>query len=518
MKAGLRIIIVDKDEKQADTIARQLKQAKMLQSWQRVSNAKEFSLALEQKPDLIIANYFLPNFSAREVLSALENNNAEIPCIVMTNNGDSESAVECLKAGAFDYISNIHLFRLPEAVREALGKPTSTAQQQLRNEQTFAKPLDQLEKLAAFGRLAGGVVHDFNNLLTVINGYCELLSIALKTDDPANAYVEQILKTCDRGATLSKQLLGFSRRMPIKHTVFDLNALVADMATMLQRILRENIELMVHQQPEPVHISADAAEIEQIIVNLAVNARDAMPKGGRLLIETKKMTYKKPMQTPFVDMPPGNYVMLIIHDSGTGMSESVKKKLFTPFFTTKLHGTGLGLATVQNYVRRCNGFIDFQSELHKGTLFKIHFPETTAPIDIEGTNEDVEILPRGSETVLVVEDEPEVRRITLRLLQMQGYHVLDAQHGDDARLMCEKFHKDIDLLITDMMLPDITGPELSARLKKFRPKMKVLYISGYSNAAELQTKAGGENIQKALLQKPFTVDALARKVREILDR
>ncbi len=525
MKSGLHVIIVDKDEKQANTIARQLMQAKLLQTWQRVSSAEEFTSALDQKPDLIIANYHLSSFNAHQVLSLLRDKESQIPCIVMTNNGDSESAVECLKAGAADYISNIHLFRLPAAVREAIKKEPSgeSANAQVGEEPSPAvkqapKPLEQLEKLAAFGRLAGGVLHDFNNLFTIINGYCELLSLSLKPDDPGQSYVEQILKTCGRGASLSKQLLGFNRHMPIKHTIFDLNTLVAEMAEMLQRILRENIELMVHRPPEPLYIKADAAEIEQIIVNLVVNARDAMPHGGKLLIELKKALLKKSLEIPGINYAHGEYILLTIHDSGVGMSEEVQKRIFTPFFTTKANGTGLGLATVKHYVQRNKGTIQFQSEPNKGTIFRIYFPPSAAPLAQTSTPEMLDILPRGSETIILVEDDQEVRRIIIRLLQMQGYHVLDAQNADEAWLLCKKFPYPIHMLITDMMLPDLTGPELSARLKKVRPHMKVLYISGYGNAAEVMEKMNVQNMQDVLLEKPFTIDTLARRIREILDK
>lgn len=376
--------------------------------------------------------------------------------------------------------------------------------------------LRQAQKMEAVGRLAGGIAHDFNNLLTVIKGYSELLLEEFPEGLPLRGEVEEIKRAADRAATLTKQLLAFSRQQVLAPKVLDLNSVVGNMDKLLRRLLGADIMLVTSLDPSIGRVKADPGQVEQVIMNLAVNARDAMPHGGKLTIETAGIELDEAYTREHVGSRPGRYVMLTVADSGTGMSEEVRQRIFEPFFTTKESGkgTGLGLSTVYGIVKQSQGYIWVDSAAGKGSAFKVYLPQLDAPTEVTAIRTVAQSSFRGEETVLLVEDEDGVRALVRQVLHKQGYTVLEARHGGEAILQCERHPGEIHLLLTDVVLEGIGGPELAGRLLKMRPDMKVLFISGYTDDAIIHH--GVETSSTAFLQKPFTTDTLARKIRQVL--
>jgi signal transduction histidine kinase len=375
----------------------------------------------------------------------------------------------------------------------------------------------QAQRMEAVGQLAGGVAHDFNNLLTVILGYCELLLADLDPDDRRQADIAEIQKAGESAAGLTRQLLAFSRKQFIEPTLLDLNVVVAEMRTMLERLIREDVKVRLGLRPDLALVKADRGQIEQIIVNLAVNARDAMPKGGTLTIQTANVELDEHYAATHLAARPGRYVALTLTDTGTGITPEVKAHLFEPFFTTKEpgKGTGLGLATVHGIVTRGGGSVNVYSEVGHGTSFEVYFPRA----DVGEAVVDVPVpvaRPRaGSETVLVVEDSDGLRELAKRMLERRGHKVLVAANADEALRLFEG-NGSIDVLLTDVVMPGASGPELTKQLVGLRPGLKVIYMSGYTEEAIVQHGVLEPGI--AFLHKPFTSETLGRKIREVLDR
>jgi len=376
--------------------------------------------------------------------------------------------------------------------------------------------LVQAQKLESIGRLAGGIAHDFNNLLTVINGYSELLLVRLKNGDPLAASLTEIRKAGERAAALTQQLLAFSRKQVVQPKPLNLNSLISDVRDMLRRLVGEDIELITSLEPSLGQVLADPGQIHQVLMNLAANARDAMPGGGRLTIATANVTFGSGHAAAPAGLKTGPYVKLAVSDSGVGMPEEVRQHIFEPFFTTKGEGegTGLGLATVYGIVRQCHGWIDVRSQPGLGTMFTIHLPCIDAPpaVNVLATP-SFESL-RGSETILLVEDQAEVRALAAEVLEHCGYHVLRAAMGGEALLLAEQHQGPIHLMLTDLVMPRMTGRELAQRLLPLRPNMRVLFMSGYADS--LDPHRGILEPGSDCLSKPFTPDELARKVRSVL--
>jgi two-component system, cell cycle sensor histidine kinase and response regulator CckA len=374
----------------------------------------------------------------------------------------------------------------------------------------------QSQKMEAIGVLAGGIAHDFNNLLSVIKGYAELLSEDLAPDDPRRPDLAQILRAGQHGESLISQLLAFSRKQILQPKILNLNQVVTDLCTMLRRMIGEDIKLETKAQSELGMIHADPVSIQQIIMNLAVNARDAMPQGGKLTIEIANANLDDAYFHSHHGVKPGAYVMMAVSDNGVGMDAETQSRIFEPFFTTKAQGkgTGLGLSTVYGIVKQSNGFIWVYSEPGKGTTFKIYFPSA------EGKNakleDDVALESpfMGSETVLVVEDEFPVRTLASRILHRRGYNVIQASDGDEALRKAQAHTGQIDLLLTDVVMPGMSGTELVAQMETLRPGIKSLYISGYANDAIVDHGILAPDVN--FLQKPFTVESLMRKVHEAI--
>jgi len=376
--------------------------------------------------------------------------------------------------------------------------------------------LVQVQKMEAVGRLAGGIAHDFNNLLTVITSYSDLLLEDLGKDDPKRDDVQQVLKAADGAASLTRQLLAFSRQQVLAPRVVNLNAVVEGLQKILRRVIGEDVELAAALAPDLGAVKADVGQLEQVLMNLTVNARDAMPTGGKLTIETANVEHEPEYALEREAAAVGRFVMLAVTDTGVGMDEATKAKIFEPFFTTKEagKGTGLGLATVYGIVNQSGGFIWVYSEPGNGTSFKIYLPRIDAPVEGVKTAGSVSV-PRGTETVLLVEDAAAVRAVAKQVLERQGYTVLEAPDGDVALHVAQKHRGPIHLLLTDVVMPVLSGRPLAEQLARVRPDMKVLYASGYTDDSVV--RHGILEAGTAYLQKPFTPDSLARKVREVLD-
>jgi two-component system cell cycle sensor histidine kinase/response regulator CckA len=378
--------------------------------------------------------------------------------------------------------------------------------------------LRQSQKMEAVGRLAGGVAHDFNNLLMVIKGHTELLLNNFPAADQAKRKIEQIERAADRASSLTRQLLAFSRMQVLQPRVMNLNDVVEDMGKLLPRLIGEDIELVIRTSHDLGAIRADASQMEQVIMNLAVNARDAMPGGGKLLIETMNTDLDGAYHDVHPIVRQGRYVLLAVSDNGIGMDAETQTRIFEPFFTTKEQGkgTGLGLATVYGVVKQSGGFIWVYSELRRGTSFKIYLPRVDQPFETAGISQAISDSPRGTETILLAEDEEDVREVAREFLESGGYTVLQAKDGAEAIRLVEQHNGNIDLLITDMVMPGMTGNELAVRLREKRPSLRLMYMSGYSEGAALDSALSDSSIR--LLTKPFSRSALLRAVSELLKR
>ncbi len=376
--------------------------------------------------------------------------------------------------------------------------------------------LRQAQKMEAVGRLAGGIAHDFNNILTAITGYVDLLLEDLGATDPRRGDAQEVRKAADRAAALTRQLLAFSRQQVLQPRVLDLNALVTELEKMLHRVLGEDIDFATRLAPALGAVKADPGQIEQVIMNLAVNARDAMPRGGKLTIETGNAEFDEGYARAHFPATPGRYIMLAVTDTGVGMTPDVQAHLFEPFFTTKEkgQGTGLGLAMVYGIVKQSGGFIWVYSEPGHGTAVKIYLPHVA-----EAAQPPAAATPaaakRGTETVLLAEDEAPVRAVARQVLERHGYTVLEAPSGEAALDVARRYSGAIHLLLTDVVMPGMSGHDLAKRLAALRPEVRVVYMSGYTDDAI--TRHGVLEPGLAFVQKPFTPDAIARKVREVLD-
>jgi two-component system, cell cycle sensor histidine kinase and response regulator CckA len=380
----------------------------------------------------------------------------------------------------------------------------------------LAEQLRQSQKMEAIGTLTGGIAHDFNNLLTVISGYTEMLLQRAGPDDPSYDLLRQVHRAGGRAADLTRQMLAFSRKQVLQPVLLDLNVLVAELGKLLRRVIGEDITLTTTLAPDLARVKADPGQMEQILMNLMVNARDAMPQGGSLTVETRNVELDATYAARQPEIQPGRYVLLAVSDTGVGMSEEVKARIFEPFFTTKPvgKGTGLGLSTVYGIVKQSGGQIEVYSEPGHGTAFKVYLPRAAGTTSAAPTGAAVQ-TPRGAETVLLAEDENSVREITRLVLQSQGYTVLDAGDGGKALELCRSHPGPIHLLATDVVMPQMSGRQLAEAVAGLRPGVRILYLSGYADDAVV--RHGVLETGVAFLQKPFTPLTLARKVREVLD-
>jgi PAS domain S-box-containing protein len=626
-----RVLYVEDSARDAALCRRQLEQAGYRPIVDVVASPEEFENALRQQTyDVVLADYNLPDWSGMEALQMLQRDGRDIPFILVTGTVGEETAVECIKQGATDYVLKDRQARLPLAIERALDEkrvreerrqaersrdllaaivqssddaivgadldgrivswnrgaeriygfiadeirgrsvsvlflPHSEELQSVKQAFQRGENLDRHEtkgvredgavidvsvtisriqsdagnfagasmiarditehkrlqqefcvsqKMDAIGRLAAGVAHDFNNLLTVIAGYSTLLLGDMSEDDPGYAGICEIHKAGERAAALTRQLLAFCRKQPLEPKTLNINSIVADMHRMLQPLIGEDIDLVTVLHPALGSTKADPGQIEQVIMNLALNARDAMPNGGKLTLETANVEFDTADAERHISISPGVYVMLAMTDTGIGMTPEIQARIFEPFFTTKGQGegTGLGLATVYGIVKQSGGTILVHSEPGHGTTFKIYLPAVQeAPVTRDSAAQPSPS--GGTETVLVVEDEDAIRRLVCSVLKKAGYTVLEAKNGNEALRIAEGREGGIDLMISDIVMPCMGGAELASRLASSRPGMKVMFISGYTDNAIHQH---GVLPNAVFLEKPFLPKTLARKVREVL--
>jgi signal transduction histidine kinase/DNA-binding NarL/FixJ family response regulator len=383
---------------------------------------------------------------------------------------------------------------------------------------TLELQLRQAQKMEAIGRLAGGIAHDFNNLLMVISGYSEFLLERLGSDPRLRGPAQEISNAGQRATSLTRQLLAFSRKQMLTPKVLDLNEVVAENLKMLTRMIGEDIDLVMVPGPALGAIRADPGQIDQVIMNIAVNARDAMPQGGKLTIETANVALDENFARTHAPLTAGDYIMLAISDNGVGMDYETQLRIFEPFFTTKgSKGTGLGLSTVYGIVKQSGGFIFVDSQPHRGTVLRAYFPRVEGREDAAAAQDSLGLprADRGQETILLVEDETNLRRLARQYLENQGYKILEAEDGAAALQIVDGYHGAIDLLLTDVIMPGMNGRELAARVTNLLPDVRVLYMSGYTENAVGQDGTLDAGIN--LLQKPFSLPALKDRVRELLD-
>ena len=515
MPQKIQILIVEDNPNDAQLLVRELQHSEFDFDWHRVDTEAEYLSRLNPDLKLILSDYEMPQFSGLRALELLKQQPAlEIPFIIVSGTIGEEMAVTAMQQGAADYLLKDRLTRLGSAVRRALHEVEEHIERK-RLEAQFI----EAQKMEVVGQLAGGVAHDFNNVLAVIMGYSDLIVQDLGPGHPLQKYTEEIRLATKRAAGLTQQLLIFSRKQTVQAVVLDLNEVVESMEKMLRRLVDENVEMTVVYGNPIGQIKADSGYVWQVLMNLVVNARDAMPNGGKLAIETSDATLGEDYAETHPDVTPGNYVMLSVRDTGIGMSEEVQARMFEAFYTTKPKGkgTGLGLVTCQTIVRQSGGHIDVSSELGKGTTFKIYFPriEQPAPIATHSLSQTGPVR-RGTETLLVVEDEPSLRHLAEGVLKAQGYNVLTAPNGQDAlRVARENQGPPIALVVTDVVMPRMGGKVMAEWLKTTYPDLKILFTSGYTEDAIAHHGVLDAGVE--FLPKPYSPASLTRKVRELLD-
>ena len=510
----LRVLLVEDSAEDAELMLRALKAGGFDPVHERVETPAALRSALEGSTwDVVLSDYYLPELEAPAALALVRERAPDTPFLVVSGSMGEDTAVAAMKSGAVDYIMKDRLQRLAPAVERAIEDAAVRRERRRLEQQLLAS-----QRLEAVGRLAGGVAHDFNNVLTAVLGSTELLILDTPPGVANREELEIIREAATRAQDLIRQLLAFSSRQALKPVVLDLNHLVKNVGKMLRRLIGENIQFTTEPAADLDAVCADPGQLEQVLVNLAVNARDAMPTGGKLTIETANVEHDPDYAREREAALLRRFVMLAVSDTGIGMDEATKARIFEPFFTTKEpgKGTGLGLATVYGIVQQSGGFIWVYSEPGHGTTFKIYLPQVEAPLEGRAVGAAPGDLPRGTETILLVEDAAAVRAVTRQVLERQGYTVLEAAHGAAALQTAAGHPGPIHLLLTDVVMPVLSGRQLADQLARLRPDAKVLYASGYTDDAVVRHGVLEAGI--SYLQKPFTADSLARKVREVLDR
>jgi signal transduction histidine kinase len=509
----VRILVVDDDPQAPALIDIALADAHFEPLIDVVSTASEGRRRLQKDDhDVYVIDYRLPDGTGLELIQDAKAHGVTRPFILMTGYGSGDIDEAALRAGVADYVEK-HLLgtHLERSIRYALrdwqaGRALLEREEQLR----------QAQKLEAIGRLAGGVAHDFNNLLTAIIGYTDVIVDRLPAGDPTRRDADEIRKAADRAAALTRQLLAFGRKQFLRPEVVDVNETVHGLMPMLPRVIGEHIQTVAKLAPGVRRVMADRGQMEQVLINLVLNARDAMPTGGTITIETSDVELTPDRVTAEgLALTPGAYVMLQVVDTGSGMDSDTRSRAFEPFFTTKPtgKGTGLGLATVYGIVDQSGGAVTIHTAPGHGTALRIYLPGVAAP-PMSRPPEPPPAVTRGTESVLVVEDSDAVRELVIRTLRTHGYTALEARNGEEAiALMSAGAHP--HLLLTDVVMPGLSGPNLAARLLQQNPRLKVLYMSGFSEDAAAAHGAYWGGVP--LLQKPFTATQLAERVRMALD-
>ena len=519
MPGVLRLLMIEDSADDAELALRELKRGGFDVRAERVETAEALASALQAHPwDIVLSDYSLPHLTAPEAIALFKKEDLDIPFVIVSGTVGEDVAVAALKLGAHDYIVKGNLTRLvPTVERELREKEDQRARR--RAEEMLEKTRLQLlhaQKMEAVGRLASGVAHDFNNVLSVILSYAEMLVSGLKDGDPMRTDLGEIVKAGHRAADLTRQLLAFSRQQVLEPRAIDANHLLGEMERTIERLLGAGIEVTLLREPRLGRVWADPGQIERVIVNLVVNAGDAMPEGGKLTIETRNVELDQDYASQHHGVTPGSFVLLCVTDTGVGMDRETQTRVFEPFFTTKApgKGTGLGLSTVFGIVEQSGGHVWVYSEPGVGSAFKVYLPRTDVELVSQSSPPPSQESFDGKETVLLVEDDEPVRSVVCGILRRRGYRVLEAPNAGEALLVCEGHPARIDLLMTDVVLPRMSGRQLAERLCALRPEMRVLFVSGYADEAVLQHGILESGVE--FLQKPLTPDGVARKVREVL--
>ncbi len=520
MQHQLRLLHLEDSQVDADLVATMLRDGGIPCESLRVDTRASFLNALRKGGfDLIFADFSVPAFDGAAALALAHKLCPDVPFIFVSGTLVEEFAIEMMHRGATDYIFKQRLGRLVPSVQRTLRELDERAERKRAEEalRLSEQQFRQAQKMEAVGRLAGGLAHDFNNLLTVIMGHSQVLLGELPAASVERAKIEEMHKAGERAAALIRQLLAFSRKQALEPKVLCLNTVVTNLDSMLSRLIGEDIQLAIRVDPEKGHVKADPGQLEQVIMNLVINARDAMPNGGLLAIETSQVQLTRTPMHHIRPLPPGPYMKLTVTDTGCGMTQNTLSHLFEPFFTTKeeCKGTGLGLSTVFGIVTKSGGAIDVWSQVGHGTTFDIYLPRINPEAGVLSPHVKPAAIGRGNETILVVEDEQSVRDLVREELTKIGYQVVEAMNGIEACLVATQHGGQFDLLLTDIVMPGMNGRELAGRLHLIYPDLKVLFMSGYLD--DVTANAGLEQNQTAFLQKPFTPDVLARSIRELLN-
>ena len=520
MKTPLRLLLLEDDPVDADLIAATLSEAGLDCTTHRVDTRSDFLASLHDGAfDMILADYSIPGFDGMTALSLARELAADVPFLFVSATIGEELAIDAMHQGATDYVLKQRLGRLVPSVQRALRERDDRRERKKAEEALIQseRQFRQAQKMEAVGRLAGGIAHDFNNLLTVIMGYSHVISSELGHEHPLHHKIEETQKAGERAAMLVRQLLAFSRKQPLEPKNLSINNIVTNLESMLQRLIGSDIRLVITLDPSNSQVRADQAQLEQVLMNLVVNARDAMIKGGTLTIETAQIELSESPLYHVEPLPPGPYVKLSVGDTGSGMDRDTQAHIFEPFFTTKEEGkgSGLGLSTVFGIVTQLGGGIDVSSRVGYGTRFDIFFPRVAIDRQTAFSPQVSGETIGGTETILLVEDDSSVRILLRDALRKLGYHVIEAKHGLEACLLASQDLDRLDLLLTDMVMPGMGGRELAQHLITIKPDLRILFMSGFTDDIGILT--GHEQGTSGFLQKPFTPELLARTVRKLLD-
>jgi two-component system, cell cycle sensor histidine kinase and response regulator CckA len=512
MSVPLRVLMIEDSEDDAALLVRELRRGGYDVNHERVDTPAGMSSALnKEKWDLVISDHSMPHFSGAAALKLLRQTESELPFIFVSGTMGEEAAVAALKDGAQDYVMKTNLTRLVPAVQRGLREL-----EERRERKRLERQVQQLQKFEAIGRLAGGIAHDFNNAIGAIMGWADL---ALEEAEPGTRLQERLQKICaqaQRTAGLTSQLLAFARQQVLQPRRIDLNGLIEEGTSLLRKVIGADVEVRLVPAPNLRVTVADPVQIDQVLMNLCLNARDAMPKGGRLIIETQNADFDEEYCRLHTYVRPGSYVLLSVSDTGIGMDAATIERIFEPFFTTKEvgKGTGLGLATVFGIVKQHGGFINVYSELGKGTTFRVYLPSDQGAPD-PAKPESVEQPSKGTETILLAEDHEGLRELAQETLEALGYHVVLATNGTEAVEHFKANPDQIDLAILDVVMPGLSGPDAYSEMSVIRPNLGVVFATGYT--AEAASLASLVEKGATVLQKPYSAKSLGQAIRKGLE-
>jgi two-component system, cell cycle sensor histidine kinase and response regulator CckA len=512
MPTPLKVLIIEDSRAGLAAILDELERGGYDTRHTQVETAEEMRAALDRDDwNVVLANYSMPRFSAPEALKVLRASGRDLPFIIISDTAGEETAVAAIKAGAHDFLTKGRFDYLVPAIEREIAEAEAR-----RDRERLEADLQQTRKMEALARLAGGVAHDFNNLLTAILGYGALLVDEVGRDTPAGRDVAQIIASTQKASSLTRQLLAFSHNQVFRSVPVNLNTVIYDIEPKLRALAGEGVTVVVRLEPALHWVMADTAQLEQILLNVAANARDAMPEGGVITIETRNAASSDQPSLARATAPASAYAVLSVHDTGVGMPPEIRARMFEPFFSTKAKGlgTGLGLGAVYGIARQLGGFIRVESEPGKGTTLQMYLPQTARPAEVSAARPDAATIPAGMGTVLVVEEDDGVRSLIRTMLERHAYRVLEAPNAEAALALLGTTPLAIDLLLSGIVLPGLQGPELAASAVATLPTLKVLLISDDVDRLVGAAHAVGGNWP--VIAKPFSPPALVARIQQVL--